>query len=298
MDERASATALPLALLAGEPGGSTGPVEPLLAGDGYAVMRAPTGRLALARARGTHPDLVAIDADLTDMPMLDLCRALRLEPRIATGTPLVAVSANPPTRAQRLEALAAGAWDWIAAPFDAEDLLARLAIFTRAKLDADRARAAGLLDPLTGLYNHQGLARRARELGSQAFRQHEAMACVTVALDLEPDAAQLGDYTAAAVVRCVQTLKATARVSDAIGRLGPTEFAIIAPSTDAIGAVKLAARLVGRLEAAAASVGPPRLVSRVRTGYEAVSNVGYTPFEPVDLLSRASAALRRDRPEP
>jgi len=40
--------------------------------------------------------------------------------------------------------------------------------------------------PRTGLYNRQGLARRARELGSQAFREHGPLACVVLALDLEP----------------------------------------------------------------------------------------------------------------
>src|SRR5438552_965560 len=36
---------------------------------------------------------------------------------------------------------------------------------------------------------------------------------------------------------------------------------------------------------------------RVRCGYEAVANVGYAPIEPVDLLVRASTALRTGRAE-
>jgi hypothetical protein len=34
-------------------------------------------------------------------------------------------------------------------------------------------------------------------------------------------------------------------------------------------------------------------VRQVRVGYEAVTNIGYAPIQPVDLLVRASAALRR-----
>src|SRR3989449_2198323 len=56
----------------------------------------------------------------------------------------------------------------------------------QARRDADQARAGGLLDPVTGLYNRQGLARRARELGSQAFREHGPLACIVLALDVEP----------------------------------------------------------------------------------------------------------------
>src|SRR5439155_932153 len=101
--------------------------------------------------------------------------------------------------------------------------------------DRDRARSEGLLDPLSGLYNRQGLARRARELGSQAFREHGALACVAVALDLEQDSAGLAaeETDGAAVVRCVNALKSSPRLSDIVGRLSATEFAVLAPDTDA-----------------------------------------------------------------
>ena len=35
----------------------------------------------------------------------------------------------------------------------------------------------------------------------------------------------------------------------------------------------------------------------VRVGYEAVANVGYAPVEPVELLMRASTALRTGKAE-
>jgi len=37
---------------------------------------------------------------------------------------------------------------------------------------------------------------------------------------------------------------------------------------------------------------------RFRAGYESVANVGYEPMEPMELLARATAALRTGRPEP
>src|SRR5207244_9978224 len=43
--------------------------------------------------------------------------------------------------------------------------------------------------------------------------------------------------------------------------------------------------------------GAPPAPLRVRCGYEAVANVGYAPIEPVDLLVRASTALRTGRAE-
>src|SRR5436189_110912 len=157
-------------------------------------------------------------------------------------------------------------------------------------LDRARARTTGLLDVATGLYNRQGLARRARELGSQAFREHGPLACVVLALDIEQGGTSLGRY--------VQAIKSAARLSDVIGRLSATEFAVLAPGTDAGGARRLAERLASSVSAttvASAAGAPAAAPVRVRCGYEAVANVGYAPIEPVDLLVRAAAAVRTGR---
>jgi len=205
---------------------------------------------------------------------------------------------EPASRAQRLAALRAGAWECITPPHDADEILLKLGAYVRAKLDADRARAEGLLDSVTGLYNRQGLARRARELGSQAFREHAPLACVVLAVDLEPHELAHGQAGSGIVGRCVQALKTAARLSDVIGRLSPTEFAVLAPGTDAAGARRLAERLASSVSAPGmigmpASTGSAASPSpRVRCGYEAVANVGYAPIEPVDLLVRAAAAVR------
>jgi diguanylate cyclase (GGDEF)-like protein len=298
MSHPTTAAALPLALLAGDRERSIGPVEAILTDGGYAVLSAPTGRAMLARVRGIHPDVIVIDGELPDMSAADATRALRLDLVGSPTTPILVALPRAPTRDDRMAALRAGAWDCLGPPFDAEEVRLKVDAFVHAKLDADRARAEGLLDPGTGLYNRQGLARRARELGSQAYRQRGAIACVALALDLDAEALTAPDRAAAAVVHCVQALQAVARVSDAIGRLGPTEFAVLAPATDERGAVKLAERLVRGLESAVAGVGRPSGVAQVRAGYDAVANVKYTPIEPMDLLTRATAALRRGEPEP
>jgi DNA-binding response OmpR family regulator len=270
-----------LVLVAGEREGTARWLEEVLAPHGFAVFQAVNGRHALARAHGTQPDAIFIDAVLPDMSGLELCRLLREDPRITPATPLLVTTPHVPTRDQRLAALRAGAWDCIGRATDPEELVLKLQASMRAKLDADRARAEGLVDPGSGLYNRQGVARRAVELGSQAFRQRSALACVVFAIDFEPTVAA-GEAAAAAIVRCVQVLKAT-------------EFAVLAPATDWVGATKLAQRLVSALEAPTVRGGAAATL-RVRAGLEAVGNVGYAPIKPMDLLIRASAALRRGTP--
>jgi PleD family two-component response regulator len=305
MAERLQLTGLPLVLLAGER--DTQWLERLLDAGGYAVLRERTGRHALQRARATQPDAIIVEGELSDMTGVELCSSLRSDPGVASSTPmLLCVAAT--TREVRIAALRAGAWECVAPPHDADEILLKLDAFVHAKLDADRARAEGLLDPATGLYNRQGLARRARELGAQAFREHGALACVVLALDRDPgDPSGMANAPPAVVARTVQALKNAARVSDVIGRLTPAEFAVLAPDTDPAGARRLAERLGTSLEAAlAVEPAVPETASgtsltsrppRVRCGYEAIANVGYAPIEPVDLLVRAATALRTGRAE-
>lgn len=300
MTERSSPSGptagLPLVLLAGDGADATRWLKDLLEGAGYAVLQERTGRHALERARSTEPDVLLVDEVLPDIAGVELCRALRADPRVSSSTPILLSFHNPATRAERLAALRAGAWEYIAPPHDADEILLKIDAYVQAKLDADRARADGLLDSATKLYNRQGLARRARELGAQAYRDHGALACVVLALDLDPSSTGPGTLGGLSLARRVQALTSATRLSDAIGRLSGTEFAVLAPGTDAAGARRLAQRLAASLASTTAgepSNGRPAL--RVRGGYEAVANVGYAPIEPVDLLVRAAAAVRTGR---
>ena len=114
----------------------------------------------------------------------------------------------------------------------------------------------------------------------QAFHHGAALACVALA--------QVGGAGTAAVQRLGQVLKASGRRSDAIGRIGPGEFAVVAPGTDSAGAVLLAQRVARAVRDAGHTEGAPPL----RAGYDAVGNTRYTPVEPKNLLSRATSALR------
>ncbi len=267
MSERMPQGGLPLVLLGGDGQEAMRWLKSLLEGGGYAVLQERLAQHVLERARSTEPDLIIVDAELPDMPGADLCRTLRTDPRVSSSTPILLAVREPASRAQRLAALRAGAWDCITPPHDADEILLQLGSYVRAKLDADRARAEGLLDSPTGLYNRQGLARRARELGSQAFRDHGPLACVVLVVDLEP-----------------QDL--------APGQQGS------GPGTDAAGARRLAERLASSVSTPSTTGEPATAGStatpspRVRCGYEAVANVGYAPIEPVDLLVRAAAAVR------
>jgi len=290
----------PLVLIANDQEWSTRALESILGPRGYAVLRAYTGRQALEQARSANPDLVVLAHTLPEMSGSEVCRALRDEGIITRSTAVLITVAGPSTREQRLTALRDGANDVLAMPVDAEELALRLDAFIRAKRDADQAREEGLVDLATGLYNMQGLARRAREIGSQAFRHHTALACIVFAPEPAaggaPDAGT-EEALAAQVHTLAQAFRAHGRVSDAIGRMGRNEIAVFAPGTDAGGAVKLAERLASALTSNGSGGATPKAVARppMRAGYFAIPDFHESPIEPVNMLVRATTALRLGR---
>jgi diguanylate cyclase (GGDEF)-like protein len=293
MTNRTLSSHPPLVVIANSQEWHTRSLESILGPHGYAVLRAYTGKQALERCRSARPDVIILDTDLPDVDGLEVCRTLRDDPQISPSTPILVTSPGHPSRQKRLTALRAGAWDFLGSALDGEELPLRLDAYVRAKFDADRAREESLLDQLTGLYNVRGLARRARELGSQAFRHHEPFACVVFSpiVDGADDEPQADAAIMAAVERLAKALRESGRVSDAIGRLGPTEFAVIAQGTDSAGAVRLAERLAQALQ----GVGDGRLKMRMAAGYDAVANYHEAPIEPSDMLVRATMAMRLSR---
>src|SRR5207247_1523092 len=152
------------------------------------------------------------------------------------------------------------------------------------------------VEPASGLSTMRGLERRARGLVSDAFRRHAPLACLALAVELEPQDARPAPVAAppVAVAYAGQILQARGRTSDAIGRLGRNEFAVLAPSTAPDGAVKMAQRLTQALETAGPRpAGLPPLL--VRAGYEAVADLHATPLAPDRLLEHAGAALIQAR---
>src|SRR5256885_5280956 len=205
---------------------------------GYTVLEAFTGPDALQQARRSQPDAWLLAAALPEGDPPGVCRALRVDPDTTASTPIFVTTAGPTTRQQVSDALRAGANSVWADPIDTEEFLLRLDGQLQVKFDADRAREEGLLDHETGLYNTQGLERRARELASHVDRRGAALACVVLA----PDAATAG--VEATIESLGRILRSAGRGSDTIGRVGRRELAVLAPYTNTPAALRLAQRLL------------------------------------------------------
>jgi diguanylate cyclase (GGDEF)-like protein len=294
MANRDKASAAPLVLIANDQEWSARSLESILGPSGYSVVRAYTGQQALERARTSQPDIIILDAQMPDMHGFEVCKALRSDPRFSSTTPIVITTSGPSGRTQRLEAYRCGAWEFLGQPLDGEALLLKLGTFLQSKQQVDILREENLLDSGTGLYNMRGLARRAREIGADALRRREALACVVFApeTDTETDEDAPGEELLRLSDQVGTVFREVGRGSDAIGRLAATEFAVIAPATGPDGALRLVSRLGAAVEATRIPVRGGERSVRVKAGYCAVPDFAEASVDAVELLLRATTALR------
>jgi two-component system KDP operon response regulator KdpE len=88
---------------------------------GYEAQASSGGEEALEVFRDWGPDLVITDLSMPDMGGLELCRRLRAVSRV----PVIVLSAKGEERL-KVEALDAGADDYVTKPFGMDELLARI----------------------------------------------------------------------------------------------------------------------------------------------------------------------------
>lgn len=92
----------------------------------YEVVTASSGRGALQAATETHPDLVVLDLGLPDLDGVEVVRSLRTW----TSVPILILSGRLDSQA-KVEALDAGADDYVTKPFNVDELFARVRAVTR-----------------------------------------------------------------------------------------------------------------------------------------------------------------------
>lgn len=114
---------------------------------GYEVVEATNGREALALAERTEPDVVLLDVCMPGMDGFEVCTALRSS-EATRRLPVLMVSAES-DRVAISRGFAVGAVDFLAKPFRAEELCARVAVHAelgqaRRELEASYARLEAL----------------------------------------------------------------------------------------------------------------------------------------------------------
>jgi two-component system KDP operon response regulator KdpE len=111
---------------------------------GYRLVETATAQEGLLQATTRNPDVVLLDLGLPDLDGLEVTKRLREW----TQTPIIVISAREQER-DKVNALDAGADDYLTKPFNAGELLARI----RVALRHAAARDSGQEEPVFVLQN-------------------------------------------------------------------------------------------------------------------------------------------------
>jgi DNA-binding NarL/FixJ family response regulator len=133
---------------------------------GYAPIAAPRGEDGLGVARSGQPRLVILDVCLPDLSGYEVCR--QLKDRFGDGLPVLFVSGVRKESLDRVAGLLIGADDYLAKPFAADELLARVRRLIRHTTAVAPSLASRLtpreLEVLRLLANGMGQDEIARDL--------------------------------------------------------------------------------------------------------------------------------------
>ncbi|HYA38713.1 MAG TPA: two-component system response regulator KdpE [Candidatus Methylomirabilis sp.] len=105
-----------------------------LEAEGFVVHEAETGKQALIEAATRKPDLLILDLGLPDMDGLDVIRDIRSW----TALPIIVLSART-RESEKIDALDAGADDYLTKPFGVGELMARVRVALRRRASAGTA---------------------------------------------------------------------------------------------------------------------------------------------------------------
>jgi DNA-binding response OmpR family regulator len=128
---------------------------------GFEVMTAMRGQLALEMCQKTPPNLALLDVNLPDMEGYDIGKALRASPR-TRHIPIIFLTARG-EKSDRLKGLGeVQAEYYIVKPFDIEE------VHTIVRTTLERARQRNLAHPVTGLPTAEQITDQYRQLLSSS----------------------------------------------------------------------------------------------------------------------------------
>jgi diguanylate cyclase (GGDEF)-like protein len=193
----------------------------------------------LDKLRSLRPDLILLDMDMPSMDGVELCRIIKDDPNLAL-TPVIFLTGDDRLQS-RVQALDAGAVDYIHKASDPLELRARVRAALRTKGYLDKLSERAHIDALTGLWNRRYCDRRMLEELDAWHRYKTSISLLMMDIDHfkhinDTYGHPFGDQVLKAVAGA---LTQRLRKRDVPCRYGGEEFAILLPNTG-----QRAARLV------------------------------------------------------
>jgi diguanylate cyclase (GGDEF)-like protein len=270
---------------------------------GYRVARASTGVEGLRLARTTSPDLVLLDVVMADIDGFAVCRWLKMNAE-TRDIPVIMLTVRTSV-ADRVEGLNIGADDYLAKPFEDQELEARIFAALRVKATHSELRdrnqqlesmlhhveALASTDALTGLYNRRRFADVLRREFAVTKRYKNTLSCLLLDLDHfkqinDRFGHEAGDQVLKEVAR---RITGSLREVDLAARYGGEEFVVLLPHTNKGDANIVAERLLKNVRKQEFNFGGEVVTVTASIGCAGNSDVASS--NPDDLVKAADVAL-------
>ncbi|HKY37945.1 MAG TPA: diguanylate cyclase [Polyangiaceae bacterium] len=270
---------------------------------GYHVRCASSGVEGLQLARTTAPDLVLLDVVMANIDGFAVCRWLKMNAE-TRDIPVIMLTVRTAI-ADRVEGLNIGADDYLAKPFEDEELEAR--IFAALRVKAVHAELRGRnhqlesmlhsvealasTDALTGLFNRRRFAEVLKREFAVTKRYRNTLSCLLLDLDHfkqinDRFGHDAGDQVLKEVAR---RISGSLREVDLAARYGGEEFVVLLPHTSKTDARIVAERLLKNVATQEFNFGSELL--RVTVSIGCAGNSDVVSSNPEDLVKAADIAL-------
>jgi len=273
---------------------------------GFSCMLACDGVEALEMHARDRADVILSDWRMPRMDGIELCRRVRAEDTERSYTHFIFVTGNDDKR-HFVEGMRAGADDYIAKPFDLDELEVRLAAARRVvtlqrqlrahntdlRRDSERAFIAARTDPLTAVFNRLALTEDLEALAARAARYKHRYCAALCDVDEFKAYNDFYGHLAGddALRRIAQTIHRELRRGDGFYRYGGEEFLAILPEQSLPEAAAAMARARKAVESLAIAHAPSasRPVVTISVGIAALGTGSVGSLD--DWLRRSDAAL-------
>jgi diguanylate cyclase (GGDEF)-like protein len=192
------------------------------------------------------PDLIVMDVVMPNMDGFDLCRRVRSHPAMQL-TPIIFVTRRGEVE-QRVEGLEAGGNDYIAKPFEPQELVARV----RSHLERlATLRDMAIRDGLTRCYNHKYFRIRLSQEISRCRRYKNELSLAFLDVDRFREINDsLGHPTGDSVLsRLGSLVLASVRSTDVVARYSGDQFGLLFVETSSKEAQIIVTRLLELISA-------------------------------------------------
>jgi len=237
------------------------------------------------------PDLVILDVVMPGLDGFELCRRVRTHPALQF-TPIIFVTRKGDLE-QRVRGLEVGGNDYIAKPFEPQELVARV----RSHLQRLAAlRDMAIRDGLTRCYNHKYFKMRLEQEMARARRYKMELALGILDIDHFKQVNDAHGHAAgdAALVHLANLIALSVRSTDVVARYGGEEFGILLVQAGGAEASIITNRIrerIGQHRFAVPSVSVGGEMAQVPV----TVSIGVTQFNAVDnlqgFLERADRAM-------